>query len=135
MPIPTGGIGDDCQEVVGPLPTILVSSIPPKDGKPSADGLTNLYGYKKIIPLIKRDLGDPKIVIILRNPVDRAFSNFTALSMQGREHLSFEDALAEEPRRMEANWRPVWFYRNLGLYSDQIRAYMKEFSSNQSVPL
>jgi len=37
----------------------------------------NLYFYKKVIPGIKAYLGDPKIIISLRNPLDRAFSNYT----------------------------------------------------------
>lgn len=130
VPIPTGGRGDECQEVVRTWADYsrLFESARGRRAIGEASH-TNLYGYRKIIPLIKRDLGDPKIVIILRNPVDRAFSNFTALSMQGREYLAFEDALREEPRRMEANWRPVWYYRDLGLYAHQVRAYMSEFSS------
>ena len=90
---------------------------------------TNLYYYEKTIPLIKKYLGDPRIIIILRNPVERAFSAYSMLVRQGRERSSFEDGLAQEENRRSENWRHSWFYKDPGFYYKQVQAYMTNFSN------
>ena len=61
-----------------------------------------LYYYEEAIKNIKSRLGnDVKIIILLRNPVDRAFSAFLHVSKSVKESLSFEDALAQEEGRLE----------------------------------
>jgi len=89
---------------------------------------SNLYYYGNTIPYIKQYLDDPKIIIILRNPVERAFSAYISLVLQGREWLSFEEALGQESHRISAGWRHSWFYTDLGFYYNQVRAYMENFS-------
>lgn len=128
-PIPTNGIGDDCQNVVTTFHDYcrLFEGAGTKKAIGEASH-TNLYYHDKTIPLIRKYLGDPTIIIILRNPVERAFSCHTALTLQGREFLSFEDALREEPRRLAEGWRSTWFYQDLGFYVRQVRAYCDQFS-------
>jgi hypothetical protein len=41
-----------------------------------------------------------RVVVLLRNPVERAFSHWRQQRRKGAEQLSFEDALAAEPRRI-----------------------------------
>jgi hypothetical protein len=41
-----------------------------------------------------------KLIIMLRNPVDRTYSHFSHIKRVGREPLSFEDALAAEADRL-----------------------------------
>src|SRR4051812_43542140 len=49
-----------------------------------------------------RDLNpEARVAMVLRNPVDRAFSAYMHTIRDGRETLSFEDALAAEDRRIE----------------------------------
>lgn len=45
-------------------------------------------------------LPEAKIIILLRNPVDRAYSHHQHMVSVGREPLSFEDAIAAEPERL-----------------------------------
>ena len=40
-----------------------------------------------------------KLIVLLRNPVDRAYSHYCRMVKKGRETLSFEDALAQEEIR------------------------------------
>ena len=128
--IPTNGIGDECQEVVQKKDDyfrLFEKAIGKKAiGEASH---TNLYYYQKVIPAIKQYLGDPKIIIILRNPFERAFSTHTALTMQDREFLPFEEALQQEPKRMEEGWRSTWYYKDLGFYAQQVKAYFDHFSA------
>lgn len=87
-----------------------------------------LYHYEKAIPLIKVVLGpEVAIIIILRSPVDRAFSAYTHFKRDGRENLSFEEALNKEKERKRDNWLWAWQYRNSGLYHDQVKAYTDHF--------
>lgn len=72
-----------------------------------------------------------KVVLVLRNPVDRAFSAYMHTVRDGRETLSFEDALEAEPSRREAGYQPLWWYRELGLYSAQVERYMRVFPKEQ----
>ena len=72
-----------------------------------------------------------KIIIMLRNPVDRAFSAYTYLLRENRETLTFEEALKEEPRRKSEDYGPMWFYRELGLYYQQVKHYTDVFSKDQ----
>ena len=88
----------------------------------------NLYYHEKAIPHIKHYFGDPKIIIILRNPVERAYSAYTERIRDNLEHLSFEDALEEEGKRISEGWYNGWFYRDVGFYFKPVQDYMRAFS-------
>lgn len=94
-------------------------------GEASAD---LLYYHRRAIPVIRDFLGDPKIIIILRDPVERAFSAYKFLVGMGRERRSFREALAAEPRRLEENWEFIWAYRGASLYAEAVEAYQQSFS-------
>lgn len=74
---------------------------------------------------------DMKIVIVLRNPVDRAFSAYMYLLRDEREALSFENGLLEEANRKRMDYEPMWLYRELGLYTEQVHRYLDVFGRNQ----
>jgi hypothetical protein len=89
-----------------------------------------LYFHKQSIPLIQRDLGESaQIVIILRSPIDRAFSGYMHFKRDSRETLSFEEGLQMEKERMAKNWVWAWQYKNSGLYYKQVKAYLESFKS------
>jgi len=89
-----------------------------------------LYFYEKAIPLIQEKLGvNVKIIIILRNPVDRAFSAYTHFVRDKRETLSFEEALKKEVERDRLNWLWAWQYANSGFYFQQVKAYLDNFKN------
>jgi len=94
-------------------------------GESSAD---TLYFYKGSIPVIKKYLGDPRIIIMLRDPVKRAFSAYQHLVRDLREELSFEDGLKEEPNRIKNNWELIYHYTAASLYHDAVKAFRDNFS-------
>ena len=87
------------------------------------------YFYKNSIPNIKKEFGDIKIIICLRNPIERAFSAYNNLVRDSRENLSFEKGLESEKSRIEENYDWMWHYKNGSLYADGISAFKKEFSN------
>ena len=87
-----------------------------------------LYFYENTIPQITQFLEDVKIIMILRNPIDRAFSAFGHLSRDLYETLTFEEALELEGKRMKEKWSMLHFYRDVGFYYNQVKAYKKVFS-------
>jgi hypothetical protein len=89
-----------------------------------------LYYYKEAIKNIKLRLGNEvKIIILLRNPVDRAFSAFQHVSKSVKESLSFEDALSKEEGRLEndLSLTPMVMYKDMGLYYNMVKAYKEQF--------
>jgi len=91
-----------------------------------------LYYYNEAIKNIKKYLGDDvKIIIILRNPLDRAFSAYTHVSRSLKEPLSFEEALEVEENRLENDetLTPMVMYKDMGLYHDMVNAYVENFKN------
>ena len=90
--------------------------------------IENLYYHKNAILNIKKYIGDPKIIIILRNPVARAYSAYSFLRRDGWETLTFKDALMREAERKTLGYKWMWRYREAGMYSRQVEAYLQNFS-------
>ena len=90
-----------------------------------------LYYYTEAIKNIKKTLGeDVKIIIVLRNPVERAFSAYRHVSRNSlAEILSFENALKEESGRLDRNpsITPMVMYKDMSLYNDAVQAYKSAF--------
>jgi len=86
-----------------------------------------LYYYNPAITYIKKFIGEPRIIIILRNPIDRAFSAYSFLVRDNIEYLSFEEALDMEEQRKQEDWRYFWLYKDSSFYCTQVKAYMDNF--------
>jgi hypothetical protein len=81
---------------------------------------------------IRRSVPDARLIAILRNPVDRAYSKYRQLRRDSAEPLvQFEQAVAAEPARMQANWSPAWFYVDRGCYHRQLKRYYELFDHRQ----
>ena len=72
---------------------------------------------------------DIRIPIILRNPVDRAFSNYCMFLMYGWDDETFERAISSEvvSKRMSAGWSPSYDYLSEGMYYAKVKAYCDTF--------
>lgn len=91
-----------------------------------------LYFYEKSIPAIKEYLGDEtKIIILLRNPVDRAYSHYMQHFKDGYEKVSFRETLANEQRREKKHWSWTFLYKKPGLYSEQVKAFLESFENTR----
>jgi hypothetical protein len=73
-----------------------------------------------------------RLIAILRQPADRAYSNFSYYRQLGMEpEANFKQALAEEQTRLQAGWRPGWRYRLNGLYYANLKPYFERFKREQ----
>ncbi|GGI97897.1 sulfotransferase [Alicyclobacillus cellulosilyticus] len=83
--------------------------------------------FPKSLERIARTVDHPKVIAVLRNPVDRAYSAYMHLVRDGRETLPFLEALAAEPARRAANYQPLWHYTSVGLYARQVEHLLRVF--------
>ncbi|MFI6318699.1 sulfotransferase family protein [Nonomuraea sp. NPDC050556] len=73
-----------------------------------------------------------RLIAVLRDPVERAHSNWTHLWSAGLEPIGdVVRACADEPRRIAAGWSPFWHYLQLGRYGEQLRHLFTLFPRDQ----
>ncbi|MBA2713563.1 MAG: sulfotransferase [Rubrobacteraceae bacterium] len=94
---------------------------------------STLYLYSQKAPeRISHHVPGAKLVAVLRNPVERAYSAFLHLVRDGNEPLSdFAQALREEEARIADNWGPVYHYKQRGFYYPQLKHYFDRFDRDQ----
>jgi hypothetical protein len=86
-----------------------------------------------VIPKIKDLLGvEAKIIIILRNPVERAYSGYQHVKRYNvKEELDFENAFATSEERYftRKDMTPASRYKELGLYFNQVKSFLQEMKN------
>lgn len=70
---------------------------------------------------------DTRVLVMLRDPVDRAYSSYLYNLSRGWEAGTFEAGLSEESHRREENWQHLWFFRWLSLYEDRMKPFEAYF--------
>jgi hypothetical protein len=81
---------------------------------------------------IARYLPDVRIIVILRNPADRAFSHFLHYRRDGLEpHESMDDAIDDEDITIDDVWWGYRHYVRVGLYHSQLSRYLEHFPVEQ----
>jgi hypothetical protein len=81
-------------------------------------------------------LPEAKLIVIIRDPVERAHSNWTHLWSAGLEPVGdLVRACAEEDRRIAAGWAPFWHYAGLGRYGEQLDRAFSLFPREQVLVL
>lgn len=89
-------------------------------------------------------LPDARLVALVRNPVERAYSHYHLNVRQGKEDLGFEEAIEAEAQRLEGErerltadetaWSDAHYkfgYLERGLYADRIAEWHKHFPPEQ----
>ncbi|HWC37391.1 MAG TPA: sulfotransferase, partial [Acidimicrobiales bacterium] len=90
--------------------------------------LWDRQSHKRIRALIP----DAKLIAVLRDPVDRAYSNWTHMWCDGLEpEADFVRACQAEPARVAAGWAPFWRYLELGRYGEQLADLYETFPPEQ----
>ncbi|MDN5214193.1 sulfotransferase [Fulvivirgaceae bacterium BMA12] len=104
-------------------------------GEASTAYLTHPDCAGKIFQFQKDNNLDVKIIILLRNPVNRAYSMYNWMAQEGYEYsATFGKALKREKKRihkMSKFWEPNYYYNylyfNSGLYTEQVNRYFETF--------
>lgn len=66
-----------------------------------------------------------RLVVLLRDPVERAYAGYLHLVRDGRESGTFAQALEREEERQRSGWEPLWAHRALGRYGRQLEAILQ----------
>lgn len=81
---------------------------------------------------IRAAIPGARLIVVLRDPVERAHSNWTHLWSAGLEPIGdMLRACEEEERRITAGWAPFWHYRRLGRYGEQLAHLFTLFPREQ----
>ena len=110
---------------------------------------TPYYLFHPAVPdRVAATIPDVRLVALLRNPVDRAYSHYHKMKRMGIERLSFRKALAAEERRLageeerllaDPRYRSGHHRRHAyvgrGLYADQLERWLAAFPQDQLLVL
>ena len=83
--------------------------------------------FSQCAEAIAEALGIVKIIIMLRNPTDKAYSQYMHLIRENRERLSFGEALKQERARQQSGWSDIWRYAESSLYAERVQKYGEVF--------
>ena len=73
-----------------------------------------------------------RMIAVIRDPVERAYSNWTHLWADGLEpEADFLAACALEQQRIDDGWAPFWRYTELGRYGEQLEDVYRHFPQEQ----
>ncbi|MFO1261177.1 MAG: sulfotransferase [Sphingomonadaceae bacterium] len=81
---------------------------------------------------IKARLSDVKMIAVLRNPIEQAFSHYLYARAQMVEPFDdFDAALKAEPKRFADHWQPLFQYSTFPRYAEQLKRFYAEFPKEQ----
>ncbi len=72
-----------------------------------------------------------KIIAVLRNPMERAFSHYQMAVRYGHTKLQFKEAVEKDMREKEKAWGVSELFIELGLYYNQLKRYFDIFPKEQ----
>lgn len=92
-----------------------------------------MYLYSPEAPArIRHHLPDARLIAVLRQPVDRAYSAFLHRVRTGTEPLTdFRAAFEDEERRLREGWGLGLHYRSRGFYHAQLSRYYELFDRDR----
>lgn len=106
---------------------------------------TPYYLFHPFVPeRVFKTLPQVKLIVLLRNPVDRAISHYYWEVKLGYEPLSLSEAIAQEPQRLQGETEKLlsqqakdsfnhqhYSYLARGCYADQLQIWFRYFSPEQ----
>ncbi|OGW75559.1 MAG: hypothetical protein A2Z72_01390 [Omnitrophica bacterium RBG_13_46_9] len=105
-------------------------------GEASPKYLFDMHVPKRVYQHLPR----VRLIVLLRNPVDRAFSHYRMRARKGGDRLSFEKALENEEKRIQDDFLKrcenehysakkywVYSYKARGIYVDQLKRWNEYF--------
>lgn len=88
---------------------------------------TSYLWHPRVPARIRRQAPDARIIISLRDPVERAYSHYLMHVREGIQTLPFYDALQQDLSRSEPSWGVSHMYVEKGRYAAQVERYLETF--------
>jgi hypothetical protein len=95
------------------------------------DASPSYLWHPEVPQRIRAEIPQAKIAIILRDPVERAYSHYLMDYREGAQSRSFYEALLDDMNRPEKGWGVSYLYYELGLYAAQVQRYFEAFKPEQ----
>jgi hypothetical protein len=80
---------------------------------------------------IKDLIPDVRLIAVLRHPVDRAFSHYLMAVREGKEDLSFAEAVVAERQKLRTETGLVRHYVRSSMYANRVERYQSLFGPEQ----
>jgi len=109
----------------------------PVDGvQEYGDGsVSSLYYHDAAVANIRKFCPDARLIVVLRDPTDRAFSAFEYWTGRGFETETFTRGLDLEEQRILDGYHHIWHYTRMGFYSEQLRPFIEAFGRERLLVL
>lgn len=114
----------------------------------TGEATTEYICYPNSAKRIAQAMPNIKLITLLRNPIDRAYSHYHHTKRMGMESLSFEEAITKEDERVEKYKKKIledenyyhsnyhyYTYLSRGIYADQIKDWLQLFNQEQILVL
>lgn len=94
--------------------------------------ITNSYLYsKEAARNIHSTFPDAKVIMMLRNPIDRAFSHYLMDLRIGYETADFMTAVKKDMARDPKGWGISNLYIEIGMYAEQVKRFVEVIPEQQ----
>jgi len=97
------------------------------NSKAIGEASTSYLWHPHVARRIQMQVPEARIIISLRDPVERAYSHYLMHVREGIQKLGFYDALLEDLERTDETWAISHFYVGKGRYADQVSRYVEIF--------
>ena len=127
-------LGNNFKIITNELQYFNLFTFPDSKNKILGESSVNyLYRYNQTINKIKKYYGQNyrnlKIIISLRNPINRAFSSWLMNVRDGLENMSFNDAIEFLINDKDSNRLETLNYLEFGLYYKSVLEYIQNFNN------
>ena len=91
------------------------------------DASTDYLSWPGVAERVRTASPAAKIIVILRDPIDRLISEHLHLVRDGMESLELVGSLAAEDERKAQRWNTLFYHRTRSKYFEGVRSYLNLF--------
>lgn len=130
------GPGDDLtinsRAVVSAEPYRELFAAAPMGALTGEGSVSTLYYAEQAAPRLRSLNPDVRVVVILREPVSRAYSSHQYLVNRGFENVpDFLEAVQREEERIDSGWHHLWHYTTMSRYADDLACLMEQLPATR----
>jgi hypothetical protein len=95
---------------------------------------TSYLGFEETADVIREQVPDARIIILLRDPIERAYSHYLMAVRNGLQNLPFHEVILREREDPRVGWGPAW-HRYTMLYYPGVKRYLDAFGGERVLVL